>query len=173
MSKSPTTSASSTCNVVFIMSQYTYGEVANWFLYKGEGKISPNKLQKLVYYAYAWTLTLLNDSQDVLKNRLFDDARFEAWVHGPVIHELYNEYAKYGFSDISEYRDKPIFTEDAEDILNQVWDVYGGYSADQLESMTRQELPWKNARKGLSPLDSSSNLISDEDIYICYIQRVN
>lgn len=154
------------------MSQYTYDEVADWFLAKGKGSISPKKLQKLVYYAYAWTLTLLNESADNLKNRLFNDAHFEAWVHGPVIHELYNEYSKYGFSDISESKDKPLFVEDVEDVLNQVWDVYGKYNADQLESMTHQESPWLNARKGLSPLDSSTNIISDEDMFNCYIKRI-
>lgn len=154
------------------MSQYTYDEVADWFLAKGKGSISPKKLQKLVYYAYAWTLTLLNESADNLKNRLFNDAHFEAWVHGPVIHELYNEYSKYGFSDISESKDKPLFAEDVEDVLNQVWDVYGKYNADQLESMTHQESPWLNARKGLSPLDSSTNIISDEDMFNCYIKRI-
>ncbi|MCZ3747079.1 DUF4065 domain-containing protein [Limosilactobacillus vaginalis] len=154
------------------MSQYTYDEVADWFLSKGEGKISPKKLQKLVYYAYAWTLTLLNDSAKGLDNRLFDDAHFEAWVHGPVIHELYNEYSKYGFNPIDKIVSQPHFTEDVEDILQQVWDVYGNYTADELESMTHQEEPWKNARKGLSPLESSSNKISDKDIFECYVQRV-
>lgn len=155
------------------MSQYTYDEVADWFLAKGKGKISPKKLQKLVYYAYAWALTLLNDSAKNLTNKLFDDGHFEAWVHGPVIRELYDEYSKYGFNDISESKTKPIFAEDIEDILNQVWDVYGEYNADQLESMTHQESPWKNARKGLKPLDSGNTVISDWDIFNCYIQRVS
>ncbi|NMV48480.1 DUF4065 domain-containing protein [Lactobacillus reuteri] len=154
------------------MSQYTYDEVADWFLAKGEGKISPKKLQKLVYYAYAWTLTLLNDSAENLTNKLFDDGRFEAWVHGPVIHGLYSEYSEYGFNNISKSKTQPTFTEDIEDVLNQVWDVYGKYNADQLESMTHQESPWKNARKDLSPLDSSSNFISDKDIFNCYIKRI-
>lgn len=154
------------------MSQYTYDEVADWFLSKGEGKISPKKLQKLVYYAYAWTLTLLNDSADDLRNKLFNDAHFEAWIHGPVIRDLYNEYSEYGFNNINELKNRPKFTSDVEDVLNQVWDVYGEYSADQLESMTHQESPWKNARKGVSPLDRSSNLISDEDMFNCYIKRI-
>lgn len=154
------------------MSQYTYDEVADWFLAKGEGKISPKKLQKLVYYAYAWTLTLLNDSAENLTNKLFDDGRFEAWVHGPVIHGLYSKYSEYGFNNISKSKTQPTFTEDIEDVLNQVWDVYGKYNADQLESMTHQESPWKNARKDLSPLDSSSNFISDKDIFNCYIKRI-
>lgn len=155
------------------MSQYTYDEVANWFLSKGEGKISPKKLQKLVYYAYAWTLTLLNDSVNKLDNRLFEGVQFEAWIHGPVIHELYNKYSKYGFNNINETKECPEFTEDIQDILDQVWNVYDQYSADELESMTHQELPWQNARKGLSPLESSSQKINDQNIYNCYIQRVD
>ena len=42
-----------------IMSKYTVEEVAAWFLAHGNRDISPKKLQKLVYYAYAWVLTLL------------------------------------------------------------------------------------------------------------------
>ena len=52
---------------------YTFKDVAKWFLAKGNKDISPKKLQKLVYYAYAWTLTLLNNSSDDLENKLFED----------------------------------------------------------------------------------------------------
>ena len=38
------------------MVKYSYNDVADWFLVKGKGEISPKKLQKLVYYAYAWVL---------------------------------------------------------------------------------------------------------------------
>lgn len=154
------------------MVKYSYNKVADWFLVEGKGKISPKKLQKLVYYAYAWVLTLLNDSSEELNIRLFDDAKFEAWVHGPVLRDLYAKYASYGFENIEEPKEQPKFDEDIQDILEQVWEVYGNYSADQLESMTHQEKPWRNARKDLSPLDSSSTLIDDRDIFNCYIQRV-
>ena len=151
---------------------YTYNEVADWFLLKDNGNISPKKLQKLVYYAYAWTLTLLNDSADHLNNRLFDDGKFEAWVHGPVIRGLYAEYADYGFNDIPEKSIQPVkFASDVQDVLNQVWDVYGKYTADQLESLTHQEDPWKNARKGYSPLENCDKTISDKDMFNYYIQR--
>ena len=154
------------------MSRYTYNQVADWFLSKDKGGISPKKLQKLVYYAYAWTLTLTNDSADKINNRLFEDGKFEAWIHGPVIRGLYAEYANYGFSGITKEPNKTKFTDDVEDILNQVWEVYGKYTADQLESMTHQEDPWKKARKGYSPLENCSNKISDEDIFNYYIKRV-
>ena len=65
---------------------YNVFDVANWFISKGD--ISPKKLQKLVYYAYAWYLTFMNDSDNELNNRLFED-RAEAWIHGPVFPKLY------------------------------------------------------------------------------------
>ena len=154
------------------MSQYTYDEVADWFLAKGNGTISPKKLQKLVYYAYAWTLTLFNDDANDLKHKLFDDGYFEAWVHGPVIRGLYAKYADYGFDPIPAKEKAPDFTADVEDVLNQVWDVYGHYSADELESMTHQESPWQKARQGKGPLDISSAKISDKDMFECYVKRI-
>ncbi|UWI43310.1 Panacea domain-containing protein [Lactobacillus paragasseri] len=154
------------------MSKYSYNQVADWFLAKGNNSISPKKLQKLVYYAYAWTLTLLNDSSDKLSNRLFDDAKFEAWIHGPVIRKLYAEYADFGFNEIYKKVKAPKFTDDVQDVLDQVWNIYGSYTADQLESMTHQEDPWKSARKGLSPLENSRSIISDKDIFDYYIKRV-
>ena len=150
------------------MVKYSYNDVADWFLVKGKGKISSKKLQKLVYYAYAWVLTLLNDSSEELNIRLFDDAKFEAWVHGPVLRNLYAEYASYGFENIEEPKEQPEFVDDIQDILEQVWEVYGSYSGNQLESMTQQEVPWKNAHKDLSSLDSNSNSINDRDIFNFY-----
>ncbi|EGE9348465.1 hypothetical protein IBL91_003145, partial [Listeria monocytogenes] len=60
---------------------YTADQVADWFLCRKA--MTPKKLQKMLYYAYAWTLTLTNDNPDDLKNKLFPE-KFEAWVHGPV-----------------------------------------------------------------------------------------
>ena len=43
-------------------------DIANWFLSKES--MSPKKIQKLVYYAYSWYLTLMNDSEEELTNKL-------------------------------------------------------------------------------------------------------
>lgn len=157
---------------VTMAKEYTADTIAQWFLSKSS--MSPKKLQKILYYAYSWVLTLMNDESTNLQNRLFDD-KFEAWVHGPVIRSIYVKYADRGYHDITDYEGKelPSVSADIKDILEQVNEVYDGYTADELESITHQEAPWKKARVGLSALDSSDKVISDVDIFNCYIKRVD
>ena len=61
---------------------HTVFDIANWFLEKQS--MTHKKLQKMCYYAQAWSYAL--------KNRPIMDAEFEAWVHGPVCRELYEKY---------------------------------------------------------------------------------
>lgn len=95
---------------------YTVNDIADWFL--GKDSMSPKKLQKLVYYAYAWVLTLMNENEDDLDVKLFD-SRLEAWIHGPLFPELYHKYK--GESIIPQKSSVPRFDEDMEDIMEQVW----------------------------------------------------
>lgn len=148
---------------------YKVEDVANWFLSKDS--MSPKKLQKLLYYAYAWTLTLENEEIHSLNNKLFNE-EFQAWVHGPVIPKIYRKYSSYGYNEIVLSADEPIFQEDINSILNQVWDVYGHYTGDELESITHQESPWLNAREGYRPLDRCNETIKDKDIFECYGARI-
>jgi Uncharacterized phage-associated protein len=153
-----------------VMTKRTVFDVADWFL--GKDSMSPKKLQKIVYYAYAWVLTLMNESENDLDIKLFD-SRIEAWVHGPVIPELYHKYKKHGGDIIPQKSDVPEFETDIKDVLEQVWDVYGKYTGNQLESITHQESPWIKAREGCSPVEICTNEIKDSDIFKCYIERVS
>lgn len=148
---------------------YNIFDVANWFIAKGG--ISPKKLQKLVYYAYAWYIVFMNDSSNYINNRLFND-RPEAWIHGPVFPNLYRKYKEYGSDPIDEDVCVINFNTETEDVLNQVWDVYGDFNGNELESISHQELPWINARGDCFMYQASDNFISDEDIFICYSQRL-
>ncbi|QHW33323.1 SocA family protein [Paenibacillus rhizovicinus] len=149
---------------------YQIEDVINWLLSK-KG-MTPKKLQKMLYYAYAWYLTLQNERRNELTNRLFN-ARFEAWVHGPVIPEVYQMYRDLRFAEIPQYSG-PLaeFDEDTIDVLNQVYSIYGGYTGNQLESISHQEIPWINARQGYQPLDRCNEEIRDEDMFDQYIQYV-
>ena len=146
-------------------------DIANWFLSKES--MSPKKIQKLVYYAYSWYLTLMNDSEEELTNKLFTED-IKAWVHGPVVYSIYREFKDYGYNEISQKTvDESIYTDDMLDVLNQVWDVYGGYSANELESITHQEDPWIKARGELSPLQNGYENLDDRVIFTYYLSQMD
>ncbi|MBP2032713.1 putative phage-associated protein [Clostridium algifaecis] len=150
---------------------YTVQDIANLFLNK-ISNITNKKLQKLVYYAYSWYLVLNNEEVDKLELKLFEN-KFEAWVHGAVYPELYAEYKKHGSGVIPKYEGKLAdFSEDELDVLNQVIDVYGEYTGNELESICHQESPWMTAREGLQPFEPSNNPIEDVEIFRCYSKRL-
>ena len=120
------------------------------------GSMSNKKLQKICYYIYSWYLTLYNHKIAPLK--------FEAWVHGPVSRELYNQYTEYGWEDIPQYKGFLLAASNTIEFAKLIWDVYGHYTADELEAMTHLEQPWLNARKGYKKFDSSDVQLNDNDI---------
>lgn len=145
--------------------------IARWFLNKSS--MSNKKLQKICYYAYAWFIEFYNDLEDCTKedeasiNSICSDS-FQAWIHGPVCPNLYRKYKEYGWLDIPKSDTKPNVKEDLEDFLQQVWDAYGCYSADELEDISHSEDPWILARKGLPAGEACVNDISKYDILEYY-----
>lgn len=134
----------------------TIFNLADWFL--GKESMTPKKLQKLVYYAYAWGLALLDEE-------IVPDARFEAWVHGPVSETIYHSYKKYGWTLIPKNGDyESDFTPEHEDLLESVWLTYGDKSANELEALTHQELPWIAARGSCSQYAVCNNKIEPESM---------
>ena len=150
----------------------TVENVADFFLSKES--MSPKKLQKLVYYAYAWSIALLNDDVDDLHFRLFD-SRIEAWVHGPVVPELYQRYKSYGWNDIpkNDEFDTSVFETEVLDVLEQVWAAYGSLTGNQLEMISHNEKPWIVARNGAPAYESTTNVISDKEMFAFYNEQAN
>lgn len=151
-------------------------DVAGFFLSKKA--LSPKKVQKLVYYAYAWYIALYNQDAAHIDEVLFKEEP-EAWMHGPVFPSLYKEYKCYGWNDIPKkknlgllFQRNKISSNGLKDFLEDVWIKYGEYTADQLEYMTHQEDPWRKARAGMDAQASSKVKISKEDIYIFYNQQL-
>ncbi|EGQ1299542.1 DUF4065 domain-containing protein [Staphylococcus pseudintermedius] len=132
--------------------------------------MSPKKLQKLLYYAQSWAITLENEKSDDIKIRLFDE-KFEAWVHGPVIPIVYRQYKEYGYSNIPQTSEIVEFDEDIENVLQQVLEVYGDYNGNELENLTHQEKPWQNAREGFSSLELCQIEISEKDMFEYYMKQ--
>lgn len=149
---------------------YSIETIEEFFLSKAP--MSPKKLQKLLYYAYAWTLALLNDDLENIRFKLFNDP-IQAWVHGPVIPSVYFKYCDHGWDDIPMVTNVDLHKigSDILDILNQVWDVYGKYTGNQLEAISHREDPWKLARGSCSASEACTNVISDEQIFIYYNNR--
>ena len=89
------------------------------------------KLNKLVYFAQAWSL-------EKLGKPLFEE-EVEAWQHGPVIPSVYTAFSPCGRDRISEttagYDESEISSEEM-DLLLDVADKYWDYSASGLRNLT-------------------------------------
>lgn len=140
--------------------------VASFFLTKKE--LTPKKIQKLVYYAYAWFIALNNENENDITSTLFAEQP-EAWIHGPVFRSLYDTYKANKYHEVQKINEEIIFENDEiQNFLEEIWDKFGGYSADDLEAMTHSEDPWRNARRGVDQMESSSTKISTIDIFRYY-----
>jgi uncharacterized phage-associated protein len=130
--------------------------VADYFLClqdeDAEDYVSNLKLQKLCYYGQGFYLALNN-------SRLFNNDIL-AWQHGPVIEDLYRKYKEFGSKKlpVSDGFFIESLTRDIRDLLEEIYQKYGQYSAWRLRDMTHSESPWLNA------VHSNSNIISDKDM---------
>lgn len=148
-------------------------EIANFYLSKES--MTNKKLQKMLYFAYSWYMTIQTNIEDTENEvnyaKLFDE-EIQAWVHGPVIPRVYDKYKEYGYTNIPQIPNEPSnFDFETTDILAQVWEVYGKYNGNELENITHQHDPWILARKTYGPLDICREVIKDVNIFNFYIQE--
>lgn len=139
-------------------------DVAHWFagsIDRDSGdSITHLKLQKLVYYAQAWSLAL--------KKRPLFDEDLQAWAHGPVSESVYRNYEGSSWNALPCPETVPDFDSDTEEFLTEVLGAYVGFTAKQLEAMTHAELPWQEARGGLPPEAKSQNVIRKDTMASYY-----
>ena len=140
------------------MVNHTIFDPAKWFTIKNDRAIGSKKLQKLCYYAQAWSYALFDKP-------LFD-GEFQAWVHGPVNKTLWDTFKDIAFRNITpkDFDERHIIVnpmlEDEVGFLERVWVTYGPFTGYQLEMLTHGEKPWIEQRKGLHPYESSNNIIN-------------
>jgi uncharacterized phage-associated protein len=129
--------------------KYTAFDVANYFLYKAQEAteedqelISNLKLQKLVYYAQGLHLAINGEP-------LFLD-RIEAWTYGPVVTELYHYYKEHGSNGIraDEKFNPSHIDEDTKKFLDEVYEVFGQFSAIRLMNLAHSDKCWIDAGIG-------------------------
>lgn len=106
------------------------------------------KLQKLLYFAQAAHLA-------VHDTPLFTD-EIQAWEFGPVIPTVYSVFAKYASAAIPS--DEGVCPSDpsVKLFLEEVWKVFGKYSASELVNLSHNIGPWsliyeKNKRGAVIP----------------------
>lgn len=136
--------------------KYLPSHIANYLLWRAKKEgltetMTPMKLIKLVYFCYAWYLTIYD-------KKLFSE-QIEAWKHGPVIPSIYHEFKRFGSRHIENYsidfnqETGAIFypvvdTKDEETfrILDVVWDIYKHKDGWALRCITHEDSsPWKYA----------------------------
>jgi len=117
------------------------------------------QLQKLLYYAQAWSLVLR-------ESELFSD-EIEAWRHGPVVPAVYHSLPDgQGANQIhtDAFADAPDLRAEEADFVRRVWEAYNPYSALQLSKMTHEEAPWIKAWGGRPKDGAGNDPISVDDL---------
>ena len=123
------------------MSNVSAFDVAAYILEK-TGEITTLKLQKLVYYAQAWSL--------VWDERPLFDEKIEAWSNGPVVRDLFEYHrGKYYISGIED-GDTGKLDDDQKATINMVLKHYGDKPAYWLVRLSHSEPPWIETRGNLS-----------------------
>uniref|UniRef100_UPI0009526B6D Panacea domain-containing protein n=1 Tax=Serratia marcescens TaxID=615 RepID=UPI0009526B6D len=133
---------------------YSAIAVANAFIAKakkcGIKDLTPMKLQKLVFFAHAWSLAAYGEP--LIRDKVL------AWKYGPVIESVYHEFKAYGSNNITSVGTEFVWDDDpnsivkakfvapeipasdeyATAIIDIIFDVYGDKSAIYLSNLTHE-----------------------------------
>ena len=115
-------------------------DVAAYILAK-KSPLTAMKLQKLVYYAQAWSLVW--DERPIFREKI------EAWASGPVVRELYDRHRGMFLIDTWPWGDAGKLDKDAGETVNAVMGFYGDRDAQWLSDLAHREVPWRMARAGI------------------------
>ena len=110
------------------------------YILRAKGRMTTWKLQKLCYYAQAWSLVWEEE-------RLFRE-RIEAWVGGPVVPALYQWHrGRFQVESPPPKGNPSVFTQDQQETIDVVIAEYGDMSGSALSRLTHVERPWKETRR--------------------------
>ncbi len=131
--------------------------------------VSNLRLQKLLYFVQAASLSLTKDKQPCFCEEI------EAWEFGPVVPEVYRKYKCYGngnipTSDIYETKsgniwdaerhvfDKHVLPKWQREIIENVIEQFADCSTTWLVKLTHHQSPWKNAYANGIPFISQESI---------------
>jgi uncharacterized phage-associated protein len=156
------------------MKAWDLGHIITHYVNQKGDTVSHKKLQKLLYYVDAWHL--VNFDSPIV------DEDFEAWVHGPVVPDLYQKLKAFGFNDLKVVNDeyetvdeeieaiikKNNLSSDQIEFIYSVLNKYGGLSSFNLELLSHSEAPWIEARNGYAPHQTCNVVIQKKRMHEYY-----
>lgn len=135
-------------------------DTAKYILEKS-GQMSTMKLQKLCYYAQAWSL-VWDDAP------LFEED-FQAWANGPVCPELFHKtQGRFFVTADDENGGQNDLTGNQKDSIDKVLEYYGPHDAQWLSQLSHMEDPWQQARGSMPSGVGCSNVITKDSMAIYY-----
>ena len=116
--------------------------VADRLCVLAEGDLTPSALQRLVYYSQGLAFATLDEP-------LFDELP-RAAASGPVYDRIFEGYPFEEIQRVSEstapVEDDPLTQREIE-VIDAAYQRFGNNSGQALSRMSRNETPWKKARK--------------------------
>ena len=98
--------------------------------------ITPLKLQKLLYYIYAWGVT---------SNNKLLTFKFKKWTFGPVNPEVYYHFKSFSGNPIPTDKSKKVtLLVSQSNFVEFIVSNYIKFDAITLSAMTHKDLPWQN-----------------------------
>jgi len=151
---------------------YSLSHVTNTILVKANESgisITPMKLQKLLYFYYKSYLKTTKDP-------LFAE-RFEPWMYGPVVSDVYNTFKIYKSQPINSYYPDAdgstlyLLPNDADEpltrCLDEVWKNYAMFSGIDLSIVThRPDSAWTKAVKANAFTLSDTDIMDEPDYVV-------
>lgn len=126
-------------------------DVVDYFLSKtinDDEELTNLKIQKLIYYAQGFHLAIFD-------RELYQD-EIEAWRYGPVCPEVYHKLKENGSNiilyDKSKQDFSKIFNKDQIELLDEIYNIFGQFSAWKLRDMTHEEPTWMNNKDSASTI---------------------
>lgn len=141
------------------------------YLFRNYGKLSPLKLQKGLYFLFAYYGVQYGSNREELGNvevaynypKFLFNANFEAWNYGPVIREVYfdNKNGNYDHFLATPINEEEVFDNDFEvkKFIKEIFDQVVTTSDFSLVDRSHEDIVWQNAHK-----DNQSEMCNEEII---------
>jgi len=130
--------------------------IAKFIVQESKTPVSNLKLQKLLYYIQGWNLGI--------HGRPVFTEQIQAWIHGPVVPEIFQAYRQYKWTPIIAEPEPVKVDKPISDHVIAILGAFGNLTAAQLEAISHQEAPWIEARKGLDPKSPSRAIITHDSM---------